>query len=140
VSIRYESYCTLFTDCSGRPSDYKELFNLRHAQARNVIEHIFGVVKRRFQIMAVGPEYSLHIQALLVSALCVLHNFIRIHDPDDFDNMDLDGQLERRVSRRNPEDFGHTITHLERVRAGQKRDAIAHTMWNQYIEYMQRQN
>jgi DDE superfamily endonuclease len=98
-----------------RPLDYKELFNLRHSQARNVIERVFGVVKRHFRIFGIGPEYSLETQTLLISAICVLHNFIRIHDPNDFDGINLNTELERRAPRRNPEDFGRSITAVERT-------------------------
>jgi len=120
-----------------RPSDYKELFNLRHSQARNVIEHIFGVVKQCFQIMGIGPEYCLETQTLLISAICVLHNFICIHDPNDYDGVDISVEREQRAPRRNPEDFGCSITAVERMQAGQKQDEIAQAMWTQYIEYTQ---
>ena len=66
-----------------RPRNARELFNLRHAKARNVIERIFGVVKRRFHLMVVAPEYSLEIQSKIIRAICILHNFIRVHDPDE---------------------------------------------------------
>ena len=33
------------TDFVIRLRNYKELYNLCHSQARNVVEHIFGVVK-----------------------------------------------------------------------------------------------
>lgn len=33
------------------PQNYKELFNLRHASARNVIERSFGVLKKRWSIL-----------------------------------------------------------------------------------------
>jgi DDE superfamily endonuclease len=42
-----------------KPENAKELFNLRHASLRNVIERIFGVVKRKFKILAFKAEYSL---------------------------------------------------------------------------------
>src|SRR5690349_4464280 len=61
-----------------RPQDYKELFNLRHSQARNVIERIFGILKKRFPIIVQAPEFSLSMQSKLVIACCVLHNFIRV--------------------------------------------------------------
>ncbi|KIK42151.1 hypothetical protein CY34DRAFT_45843, partial [Suillus luteus UH-Slu-Lm8-n1] len=64
-----------------------------HAQARNVIERIFGVVKRRFWLMVAAPKYSLVVQTKLVPALCVLHNFICVHDPDDNE----EGDEEREV-------------------------------------------
>jgi hypothetical protein len=35
-----------------RPSNAKELFNLRHAQLRNHVERIIGVVKKCFPIMS----------------------------------------------------------------------------------------
>ena len=82
-----------------RPRNKEELFNLRHASARNVIERIFGVLKHCFQILLLAPEYSIQIQARIPAALCAIHNFIRIHDPakdeiltadDDDDNMPID--------------------------------------------------
>ena len=39
-----------------RPETAKELFNLRHAALRNVIERIFGVVKRKYQILRTPSE------------------------------------------------------------------------------------
>ena len=66
-----------------RPVDEKELFNLRHASAWNVVERIFGVVKRRFRILLISSEYKIEIQARIPTALCALHNYIRAHDPDE---------------------------------------------------------
>jgi hypothetical protein len=83
----------LYINC--RPKNKEELFNLRHSSARNIIERIFGVLKRRYRILLLAPEYSMHIQARIPAALCALHNFISIHDPteeviydDDHDNED----------------------------------------------------
>ena len=59
-----------------RPCNHKELFNLRHAMLRNVVERIFGVVKRRFRILLLPPEYSMEIQARIPPALCLVHNVI----------------------------------------------------------------
>ena len=64
-----------------RPANKEELFNLCHASARNVIERIFGVLKRCFCILLLAPEYNLDMQARIPVALCALHNFIRVHDP-----------------------------------------------------------
>jgi hypothetical protein len=41
------------------PENAKELFNLRHSSLRNVIERIFGVVKRKFKILGIIAEYSI---------------------------------------------------------------------------------
>ena len=40
------------------PQNPKELFNLQHASLRNAIERAFGVLKKRFPIMASSNETS----------------------------------------------------------------------------------
>ena len=69
-----------------RPSNAKELYNLHHASAQNVIEHIFGILKRRFHILLLAPEYDMDVQAKVPPALCALHNFIRQHDPSNIED------------------------------------------------------
>jgi hypothetical protein len=59
------------------------LFNLRHAQARNVIERIFGVLKQRFLILRHPPHYPLKFQACIPVALCALQNFIQKIDHNE---------------------------------------------------------
>src|ERR1700734_2352747 len=76
-------FLTYYLHICYRPVNKEELFNLRHAQARNVIERIFGVLKRRFRILVIPPEYSVKVQAQIPSALCAIHNFIRIHDHEE---------------------------------------------------------
>jgi hypothetical protein len=84
-----------------RPVDKKELFNLRHASARNVIERIFGIMKRHFRILLISAEYKIEIQARIPTALCALHNYIRAHDP-------LEGPLPHAaVVNDNPAHLGH---------------------------------
>lgn len=64
---------------SQKPANAKELFNLRYACLHNVIERIFGVVNRRFQIFDKAPEYSQTTQVDIVYSVMGLHNFIKIH-------------------------------------------------------------
>lgn len=59
-----------------QPKTKEEFFNLRHSQLRNVIERIFGVIKKRFLILDNTPEYSFNVQVRLIPVLCALHNFI----------------------------------------------------------------
>lgn len=76
-----------------RPCNARELYNLRHAQLRNVIKCIFGVLKNCFRILQLPPEYSSDIQARIPPALCLVHNVICIHDPDellDYRDMESD--------------------------------------------------
>jgi hypothetical protein len=115
------------------------LFNLRHAQTRNVIERIFGVVKKRWVILAQPPQYSMAVQARIPCALAALHNFILSHDSTDLNNfseedVDLDpGQHHDSLGSL----ADSTISREERSRAANNRDRIAQEMWNQYQQYIQ---
>jgi hypothetical protein len=44
------------------PINAKELFNLRHSSARNIIEQIFGILKNRFSILVIAPHYTMDVQ------------------------------------------------------------------------------
>jgi hypothetical protein len=124
-----------FTTC--RPKTKEKLFNLRHAILRNVIERIFGVLKRCFRILLLAPEYNMDIQSRLPAALCALHNFIRTQDPDDetdiqeleigMDNVDDDvpGQF---IPAVEPEAGGGR----SRNQAIALRNRIASELWAQY--------
>ena len=65
------------------PTNAKELFNLHHAQARNVIERIFGVLKQHFRILLLPPHYPLDFQPHIPVALCALQNFILKTDSNE---------------------------------------------------------
>ncbi len=113
----------------------QELFNLRHASARNVIERIFGVLKQRFRILLLAPEYSLNIQAQIPVALCSIHNFIRIHDPGEGPN------LEERDLHNQDYHIFDTAEDLEEepgqgVGMSAKRDQIPHEMWVDYQQIL----
>jgi hypothetical protein len=115
----------------------EELFNLRHASARNVIERCFGVLKRRFRLLVHPPEYDLDTQARLPPALAALHNFIREHDPDeliDYEDINdpqpgarADGSLATGTARA-----------AEKAQVNTRRDQIAQNMWAQYQEELER--
>jgi hypothetical protein len=110
-----------------------ELFNLRHTSARNVIERIFGVLKQRFRILLLAPEYDLNIQAKIPAALCAIHNFIWINDADE-------GSL---PEERNLHDQDHNIgvfvgENLEEDNneMARRRDQIAQSMWEDYQQIL----
>lgn len=120
-----------------RPKNKEELFNLRHAQARNVIERIFGLVKRRFRVLTTTPEYDQHTQAKIVLAACCLHNVIRSYDPDD--GMEVDeNELEREIGPFQAEDFRVDGSAADQARANARRDQIAGEMWESYQNYIRR--
>ena len=76
-------------------------------------------------------EYPLRSQAQLVSALAVVHNLIRIHDPDDLPE-DKDDKDEGREEDRDIGTLQGNITTNERERAVEHRDEIAQAMWADY--------
>jgi hypothetical protein len=72
-----------------QPQNYKELFNLRHAQLRNVVERIFGAVKKTCSVLVNMPVgYSIKEQIAIVECCFLVYNFRRIYkefeDPDSY--------------------------------------------------------
>lgn len=119
-----------------RPRNKEELFNLRHASARNVIERIFGVLKRKFRILQIAPEYNMSLQVRIPLALAALHNFIREYEPEDDEGEDGDDVIH------NPQPVGGTVEGDDDEAEGndgtdqrdERRDQIARDMWTQYVE------
>jgi hypothetical protein len=63
-----------------RPQNKEELFNLRHAKLRNVVERVYGVFKSRFQIFRAARDgFSLRTQTKMIYALSAVHNWINNH-------------------------------------------------------------
>jgi hypothetical protein len=83
--------------------------------------------------MVAAPEYSPEVQAKVIPALCALHNFIRVHDPDDLDDKDLQEEIERRPPVLSAADLKNRVNQAERNRAIAKREKIANDMWNDYV-------
>uniref|UniRef100_A0A0W0F6S5 DDE Tnp4 domain-containing protein n=1 Tax=Moniliophthora roreri TaxID=221103 RepID=A0A0W0F6S5_MONRR len=132
-----------------RPQSKEELFNLRHAQARNVIEHIFGVIKWQWRILVLPPEFSMKIQAQIPAALAALHNFILEHndnflqelwadkdavDPAPGHHIDAEGPRE---CHPHGELASHHVSEEEYEEALHKQDNIAQAIWEQYQEVLQ---
>ena len=121
---------------AGGPRNAKELFNLKHSSARNVIERCFGVLKRRFPILVTMPSFYFPFQCVLVNYCFLIHNFIRrnqlyeddfyvdddVADANDDDNLDPDVGL-----------VGPAGQLLK-----QWRTDIAENMWLAYNEHLAR--
>jgi hypothetical protein len=117
------------------PANPKELFNLRHSQCRNAIERIFGCVKKCFKILREANEFPIEIQGRLTSAICIVHNFIQIHDPEDLSDSDEEDYY--LVAPSIPSTTGNgTISLQERNEAAKRRNDIANAMWIQYQRYL----
>ncbi|KIO13318.1 hypothetical protein M404DRAFT_123206, partial [Pisolithus tinctorius Marx 270] len=103
-----------------------------HSSARNVVERIFGVIKRHFRILLLPPEYPIEIQALIPVTLCVIHNLIMSHKRDP----DADGEMPEGDSRGD----GGTgeVGDIEQEETRVLHDSIAEAMWHDYQEYLRK--
>ncbi|XP_059636220.1 uncharacterized protein LOC132278452 [Cornus florida] len=142
------------------PRTYKELFNLRHSIARNVIERAFGLLKKRWAILRTDSFLKLKTRVNIISACAILHNFIRIDKPNDplLDEVEAElarqsghgdddvvhGDVDVEVGEEDIDVHGGTIpiANTDRIRTirttnewTQIRDALAQAM---FVEYQQR--
>uniref|UniRef100_A0A453H7V7 Uncharacterized protein n=1 Tax=Aegilops tauschii subsp. strangulata TaxID=200361 RepID=A0A453H7V7_AEGTS len=60
-----------------QPQMAKELYNLRHSRARNVVERTFGLWKKKWSILRTQSFFDIKDQIQIINACCVLHNFAR---------------------------------------------------------------
>jgi hypothetical protein len=119
-----------------KPENAKELFNLRHSSLRNVIERIFGVLKRQWKILGgKGCEYSIDTQVDLSCALIGLYNFGK--QRGETDTFEEDNWLDLlSVEEEVPYESGSVAAGAKKME--KKRDEIAERMWNDYKKYMQK--
>jgi len=118
-----------------RPATKEELFNLRHSSLRNVVERIFGVLKRRFRWLNLAPEYSLDVQIRIVFVLTALHNFIR-----SWESEDIFAEAEYAEERAREADLGeqsngdnNEVSHINDSQEMEEfRDKLAEAMWADY--------
>lgn len=105
---------------------------MRHAQARNVVERIFGVLKKRWNILNYAPQYDMEIQAKIPAGLAAVHNFIM-----DYDNTDIYHYLEDLIDEEPNGRLGNgAIRQEEREEASNLRDRIAEAMWESYQTFL----
>ncbi|KMS99984.1 hypothetical protein BVRB_1g018230 [Beta vulgaris subsp. vulgaris] len=79
------------------PVSAEEYYNMKHSQARNVIERCFGLLKMRWGILRHTTWYPRKTVSRIILACALVHNFIRTYmsvDPMEYlldDNMEDDG-------------------------------------------------
>jgi hypothetical protein len=116
-----------------KPENAKELFNLRHSSLRNVIERIFGVLKRQWQILGgKGCEYSIDTQVDLFCALISLYNFGKDYGEDYM----FDEAIPTIESQDQDDSLEVLVTGTGNKWMEKKRDDIATRMWNDYQIYI----
>jgi hypothetical protein len=114
-----------------RPLNARELFNLRHSQLRNVIERVFGILKKRFPILNLMSSYSMEKQVAIVKSCFMAHNFIKAYQ----DYEDVYDQWDENEDANNVNDVEEEEVYG--LAAATWRDSIAEAMWVQYQEYLQ---
>lgn len=65
------------------PTSPQEFFNMKHASARNVVERTFGILKARWAILRSHSYFPIRTQCRIITACCLLHNFITREMPND---------------------------------------------------------
>lgn len=116
------------------PESQKEIFNHRHASLRNAIERAFGVLKKRFSILASGaePNYNVETHSEIILACCILHNFLMGVDPDERLIAEVDSELtnEDIVTEENTASRGRSESGRRGIMI---RNRIAQEMWEDYV-------
>jgi len=92
-------------------------------------------MKKCFKVLAIPQEYNLKTQAQLVCTLAVVHNFMKLHDPDDplFKDKNIGSELDSEGDdTAATQATGSQREPLEAKRAMVHRDKITHAMWKDY--------
>ncbi|KAL0352271.1 UNVERIFIED_CONTAM: hypothetical protein Scaly_1615800 [Sesamum calycinum] len=111
------------------PQSPQELFNLRHASARNMIEQTFGLLKTRWGILRSPPYYLIRVQNQIIVAYCLLHNFIRMEMPDAPLELELPDEVD--TSNDHIIDFMSTLDATPQWTSW--RDELATNMYTEWI-------
>ena len=119
-----------------RPNSPKELFNMRHTMARNIIERAFSILKMRWGILRSASFYPIKTQTRLIVCCFLLHNYVRGEmqvDPIEVElqNGHVDGEEEPIGTQ---QELPSEIQFVDTVEAtpgwNQKRVDLANYMWN----------
>ena len=128
------------------PQNPREMFNMRHTRARNIIERAFAVLKMRWGILRSALYYPVTIQTQLILACFLLHNYARSAMPVDpvEHQLDVDADgAEPDVEDQNVNFPGEYIDSVEPSNAwSAMRDELAESMWDavckQYMIHIMR--
>jgi hypothetical protein len=132
---------------ANKPQNKEELFNLRHAMARNVVERGFGQWKAQWAIIdGKKQNMSMRTQVLIVYATTALHNWLKWYKSvfglafDDPESFQTD---EHEATNQSNDDYDDG--RFKRSAAADKamlerRDKLAEKMWANYCTYIRPEN
>ncbi|XP_019431499.1 PREDICTED: putative nuclease HARBI1 [Lupinus angustifolius] len=118
------------------PRTPQELFNNLHSSLRNVVERAFGVLKKKFPIIASGTEsnYGIKTQSRIIIACCILHNYLVGLDP--VEDKELLAEVDVEIYCESVAQYDGALTNdndEEHTRLGENlRNSIAAAMWTDY--------
>ena len=117
------------------PTNYKELFNLRHSSARNTIERAHGLLKKRWAILRKSSFYDKKTQVRIINACFILHNFVRV---ENINEEELLAEVDEEINDTIPvdgdgeEDLGFVSTARPTEEWDKFRDELALNMFAEY--------
>ncbi|XP_019102981.2 uncharacterized protein LOC109133728 [Beta vulgaris subsp. vulgaris] len=117
------------------PTNYKEVFNLRHSSARNTIERAFGLLKKRWAILRKSIFYEKQTQVRIINACFVLHNFVREENMDEENLLyEVDEDLSNVEAVDTLEDEGDDFVSMTQASPqwNDFRDQLAKKMFREY--------
>lgn len=115
------------------PRNAKELFNHRHSSLRKAIRKSFHVLKTRFPILKLAPQYAFHTQRDIVIAACVIHNLIRREERSDWLFASAEGGITEELPEPDDQPDLHMAMPLQDQHASAFRDSVAESMWNDFL-------
>jgi hypothetical protein len=125
-----------------RPANKEELFNLRHAALRNVIERLLGVAKKRFKILNNVSSFDFRDQGNIIMTCLLMNNYIRLNSLyEDAFYIEYDNEMNALPL---PPLIDDAIGGIDGMDANDVdaadmiiyRDALAQQMWNDYQIYL----
>lgn len=120
-----------------QPANKKELDNLRHATQRNIVEWIFGWIKKKYEILQAAPEINLKKQVRLIYALCLLWNFMRQHESVETMFEDYSKADHIRLGQGDNDNISPPPTTSQEDNYMKfRRDRLADKFWSQYQAYL----
>lgn len=115
------------------PRSAKELYNHRHASLRNAIQKSIEVLKTRFPILKLAPQYAFNTQRDIVIAACVIHNHIRREERSDWLFKDIEGRSVEESPDLDDQPDPQLAFQIQEQSASALRDSITAAMWNDFI-------